>query len=114
MDHRPELIGSFGQIMIVRHGELRAEEKVADCVLVKHTVNKDPVGMALEVDPVIAAAVAVEGPPVPLDLPEVLPIQGIKISWQDLELREQIELEVLGKRAHLRGADGIKDDLEHS
>jgi hypothetical protein len=80
---------------------------------VKHTVNKDSVGMALEVDPVIAAPIAVEGSPVPLDLPEVLPIQGIKVSGQDLELREQIELEVLGKSAHLRGTDRIKDDLEH-
>ena len=88
MDHRPELIGSLGQIVIIRHGELRSEEKVPDRVLVKHPVNKDPVGMALKVDPVITAAIAVEGPPIPLDLPEVLPIQGIKIRWQDLELRE--------------------------
>ena len=113
MDHRPELIGSLGQIVIVRHGELRSEEKVPDRVLVKHPVNKDPVGMALKVDPVIAAAVAVEGPPIPLDLSEVLPIEGIKICGQDLELREQVELEVLGKSAHLGGTDGIKDDLEH-
>ena len=69
--------------------------------------------MALEVDPVIATAVAVQGPPVSLDLPEVLPFEGIKVCRKDLELGEKVELEVLGKSAHLRGADRIKDDLEH-
>jgi len=117
VDHLPKLIGSLrqiGLICIIGHGELGAEEEVADRVLVKNTVDEDPLGMALEVDAVVAAAEAVQGSPVTLDLAEVGPLEGIEIIGQDLKLGQQVELEILGKRTHFRRACGIEDDLKHS
>jgi len=117
VDHLPKLIGSFrqiGLIGIIGHGELGAEKEVADRVFVKNTVDEDPLGVALEVDAVVAAAEAVQGAAVTLDLAEVGPLEGIKIIRQDLKLSQQVELEILGKRTHFRRAYGIEDDLKHS
>ena len=69
--------------------------------------------MPLKVDPVIAAAVTVQRASIPLDLAEVFPAQGGEIIGKDLELGQQVELEILGKGAHFRSADGIEDDLKH-
>ena len=114
--HLPELVGPLGQIRmigIVGHREFRSEKEVPDCVLVEDAVNQDPLGMALEVDAVIAATEAVKGASIALDLAEEGPVQGIEIFRQDLEFREKVQLEILGKCAHFGGADGIEDDLKH-
>ena len=36
-----------------------------------------------------------------------------EISLRDVELREKVELEVLGQPGHLRGGNFVEDDLEH-
>jgi hypothetical protein len=61
----------------------------------------------------IAAAVAVQGPSVAPDRAEVGPIERVQVGGKDLELCQEVELEILRKSAHLGGADGIEDDLEH-
>jgi len=113
VNHLPELVRSLGLIVIIRHRELGAEEEVADRVLVKHAMNEDPVGVFLKVDAMIAAAVAVQSAAIAANRPEIGTIERIKVGWQNLELREQIELEILGEGAHLGGADGVEDNLEH-
>jgi len=112
VDHLPELIGCF-RLIIVGHRQLRSEEKVADRVLVEHPVDQDAVGMPFEINPVIAAAEAVKRAAIALDLAEARSIQGVEIVWKNLKLGEKIELEILRKGAHLAGADGIENDLEH-
>jgi hypothetical protein len=61
----------------------------------------------------IAAAVAVQSAAIAANRPEIGTIERIKVGWQNVELCEQVELEILGEGAHLGGADGIEDDLEH-
>ena len=117
VDHLPKLIGSLrqiGLIGIVSHGELGTEKEVADRVLVQNAVDEDPLGVTLEVDAVIAAAKAVQGTAVTLDLAEVGSLKGIEIIRQDLKLGQKVELEILGKGTHFRRACGIEDDLKHS
>ena len=77
-------------------------------------MNENPLGMPLEVDTMIPAAVTVQGAPIPLDLAELFTAQGGEILGKDLELSQQVKLEILGKGAHFRRADGIEDDLEHA
>lgn len=116
MDHFPELVGSLGLVRMITsivHREFRSEEKVTDRVLVEYTVNQDPLRMFFKVDPVIAAAVSMKRAAVPTDRSEIGTLQRIKVGWKDLELGKQIELEILGERAHFCGTDGIEDDLEH-
>jgi hypothetical protein len=116
VEHLPELVGSLGQIRligIVSHREFRAEKEVTDRVLVENAVNQDPLGMTFEVDAVIAATEAVQGAAIALNFAKVASVQGIEIFGKYLELREKVELKILGKSAHFRGADGIEDDLEH-
>ena len=70
--------------------------------------------MPLEIDPVIPRPVAQERPPVPRDLPE-LPVPGrIEVAGQELEFRQQVELEVLRQRGHFPGADPVENHLEHA
>lgn len=113
MEHLPELVGPLGLITVIRHRQLGSEEEVADGILVEYPVNQDSLRVALKVDAMIAAAETVQGAAVALDPAEVGSIEGVQILRQDLKLGEQIELEILGKGAHFRGADGIEDDLEH-
>jgi hypothetical protein len=113
VDHFPELIGRF-RLIIVGHRQLRSEEEVADRVLVEHPVDEDAIGMPFEINPVIAAAEAVKRAAIALDLAEIRPVEGLEIIRQDLELCEKVELEILGKGAHLGGTDGIENDLEHA
>jgi len=79
----------------------------------KHSMDEDPVGVLLKVDAMVTAAVAVQGASVPADCSEVGSIERIKVGGKNLELGEQVELEILREGAHLGGADGIEDDLEH-
>lgn len=113
MDHRPEQVGTLGLIVVVRHGEFGAEEKIADRVLVEHAMDEDALGMTLKIDAVITAAVSVKGSSVPFDPGKILTVEGFKVGREDLELGKKIELEILGKGTHLGGADGVEDDLEH-
>ena len=103
----------LGRLVLIGHRELRAEEEVADGVLVEDAVDQDSLLVALEVDAVVAATEAVKRAAVPLDSAEIFPVERTKIIGKDLELGEEVELEILGKGAHFRGADGIEDDLEH-
>jgi hypothetical protein len=80
---------------------------------VKDPVDQDSLRVALEVDAMITATEAMKRATVALDPAEILPVEGTEIIGKDLELGEKVELEILGKGAHFRGADGIEDDLEH-
>jgi len=113
VDHLPELVSFLSLVMIVGHRELRAEEEVSDRVFMKHSMDEDPVSVLFKVDAMVAAAVAVESAAVPADRAEIGPLKRIKVGGKDLELSEQVELEILRESAHLCGADGIEDDLEH-
>jgi hypothetical protein len=82
LNHLPELVGRFCLISVILgviHGELRAEQKIADGVLVQDPVNQNPLSMALEVDPVIPAAEAVECASVSLDCTEIGTIQRVEV-----------------------------------
>jgi hypothetical protein len=99
VDHLPKLIGRFRLISIivnVVHRELRSEQEITDGVLVKDTVNQDPLSMALEVDPVIPATEAVECAPVTLDSIKTGSIQRVEVFGQNLKFSKQVELKVLG------------------
>lgn len=116
IEHLPELVRALGLIRLVcffGHRQFRAEKEVPDRVLVQHPMNQDPLGMALEVDAMIARAEAVEGTTIPLDLAELAAGKGVEIFGKNLELREKIELEILGEGAHFGSADRVEDDLEH-
>jgi len=98
VDHAPELVGCLRMIMIlVRHRQLGAEKEIADRILVKHSVDQDSLGMAFKINPVIAAAIAMQCAAIALDLRELFAAQGIEIFGKNLKLGEQIELEILGK-----------------
>jgi hypothetical protein len=112
VDHLPELIGSLN-LIVLGHRKLRAEEEVADRVLVEHAMDEDAIGVFLKVDAMVAAAVAVQGAPVTANGAEVGSVEGIQVGGKDLELGEQVELEILREGAHLGGADGVEDNLEH-
>jgi len=115
VDHAPELVGCLRMIMIlVRHRQLGAEKEIADRILVKHSVDQDSLGMAFKINPVIAAAIAMQCAAIALDLRELFAAQGIEIFGKNLKLGEQIELEILGKCAHFRRACGVKYYLKHA
>jgi len=84
-------------MILVRHRQLGAEKEIADRILVKHSVDQDSLGMAFKINPVIAAAIAMQCAAIALDLRELFATQGIEIFGKNLKLGEQIELEILGK-----------------
>jgi hypothetical protein len=70
VEQLPELIRALSLIRVidfVGHRELRAEKKVPNGILVKDSVNQDPLGVALEIDAIILATEAVQGTAIPLD-----------------------------------------------
>jgi uncharacterized heparinase superfamily protein len=77
-------------------------------------MDENPLGMALEIDAVIAAAKAVQRASITLNLAEVGSFEEVEIIRQDLELGQQVKLEILGKGAHLSRTCGIKNDLKHA
>ena len=91
MKHFPELVGTLS-LIVVGHGQLRAEEEVADRVPVEDAVDENAPGVVLKIDAVILAAITVKCPPVALNPAEILTIQATEILGKDLKLRKQIEL----------------------
>jgi hypothetical protein len=66
----------------------------------------------LEIDPVIADAEAVQDPARALEFAEVIQLGMHDLLGQSTEFAEDLELQFLGHLRQLRGAGGIKNDLE--
>jgi len=80
---------------------------------VQNPVDKDSLCMTLEIDPMITASKTVKGPSITLNFSKTLSLERIQIFGKDLKLGEQVELQMLRKSTHLRGAGWVKNDLEH-
>jgi len=77
-------------------------------------VDEEALGVAFEVDPVLLGAVAVQRSPVARHPAEALLRQRIQILRQEMEFREEVELEILRELRHLRRADPVEDYLKHA
>ena len=114
MDQGPEIFGSREPLVFIIERKFRTEEKVPDGVFMEDTMDQDTLGMPLEIDPVIRRAIPVKRAALPGDFSEPLLVERIGLARQKMELREQLELEILRQCSHLGGADFIENDLEHA
>jgi hypothetical protein len=76
-------------------------------------MDEDTFWTPLEIDPVIVRSVAIEFLALALDGAERPGVKLIQIVRQELEIRQELELQLFWDPGHLRGADLVKDDLVH-
>jgi hypothetical protein len=103
----------LAKLIVLRHRQLTAEEKIAQRVLVEDAMNSDTLRATLEVDAVILRPITMELLALALNHPESAGIEVVEVFRQDLKFREQIELESFWQGGHLGGAQFVEDDLEH-
>ena len=79
----------------------------------QYAMDDDAFLDAFEIDAVILGAIAVELLAVPLKHTEALGVEIIEIIGQHFELREKVELQILGQRGHFPSTQFVEDDLKH-
>ena len=98
-------------MFVLTGGQVGAEEEIADGVPAEDAVDDDAEDVPLEVEAVIAEAVAGEGAPVAGEGAEV-GVLALEFLREAAELAEDVQLEVPGELAEFGGTGRIEDDLE--
>ena len=101
------------QHFVLGHGELGAEEKILDRVLVQDAMDEQARLGALEINPVFLGAVAVEIAFLAMELAEFIGIGLVEVLGQEIEFAQDLQLEHFGQVGQLAGATVVEDDLEH-
>lgn len=98
-------------MFVLAGGQVRAEEEITDGVPAEDAVDDDSEQVPLEVEAVVAEAVAGEGASVAGEGAEV-GVLALEFLGEAAELAEDVQLEVPGELAEFGGTGRIEDDLE--
>src|SRR5262249_15946417 len=103
----------FTQLVVFSHWQLRAEEKIPDRVFMENPVDKDPFRASLKIDAIVASSITIEPLALAFDDPERFGVEVSKVVGQELELRQEFQLQRLRDARNLSRADLVEDNLIH-
>ena len=106
-------LGHSLQHLVFGHGQLGAKEEILECVLVQDAMDEQARLGALEINPILLGAIAVQMALFAFELAEFIGIGLVEVLGQEIEFAENLQLKQFGQMGQFGGAAVVEDNLEH-